>query len=444
MISEKYYILNLTHSLLIGRLMSIRGDSLLGEVRKRRRRGERPDGYIQVSVVVGRKPNGSYIRKYFYGKTRAEAEKKRIKYQMRQSGASSEFSNDITVAQWVEKFKATYRNKVNEAYIACDDVPYNRLVNRLGTMRVVDVREHHLQDALGEVRGMSYSTVDKYMHAIKRVFYRAKKNKIIADDPSEDLEMPTYTEGTHRALESWEIKLILENWDNPVARSGLWVLIMMLCGLRRGEMMALEWNAVDLDRRILRVQQVAVVHKNKTVIEQRAKTDAGLRILPMPRILCDALSKVPVQDRVGFVCLSARGNPLSDSSSKRGIEQFCRIMERLINGEPIDQRGRRTDREDTKKDQQLEAADRIPFSFTAHDLRHTYATALYDAHVDVKSAQYFLGHSDIKITLDLYTHLSREREVESRNQAVKFLDSWLDNSIVKNVIQLDSGDVEIH
>lgn len=57
--------------------------------------------------------------------------------------------------------------------------------------------------------------------------------------------------------------------------------------------------------------------------------------------------------------------------------------------------------------------------FTAHQLRHTYATMLYDAGVDVKSAQKFLGHSDIQVTLKIYTHLSDSKEqaaVDALNQ----------------------------
>ena len=44
--------------------------------------------------------------------------------------------------------------------------------------------------------------------------------------------------------------------------------------------------------------------------------------------------------------------------------------------------------------------------FSAHMLRHTYATMLYDASVDIKSAQYFLGHASIELTLSIYTHLT--------------------------------------
>lgn len=346
------------------------------------------------------------------------------------NGPVNSVDPDITVSEWVEVYKSTYRKSINPAYIACDNIPYNRLVKKLGTMRVVDIREHHLQDAVEDVSGMSFSTVNKYMQAIKRVFHRAKKNKIIDDDPAEDLKMPLYTEGTHRALEAWEVQHILSNWDNPYARAGIWIMLMLLCGLRRGEMMALEWDSINLSARTLEVRQVAVVMGNKRIVEQRAKSDAGLRTLPMPKLLCDALETVPPEERIGFVCLGAHGEPLTESSSKRGMQRFCCVLERLLNGEQPDQRGRRHDIEDEPKEEDKE---RIPFSFTAHDLRHTYATALYDAGVDVKAAQYFLGHSDIKITLSLYTHLSRERERESQRQAISYLDQWLDGRTIRNV-----------
>ena len=58
---------------------------------------------------------------------------------------------------------------------------------------------------------------------------------------------------------------------------------------------------------------------------------------------------------------------------------------------------------------------------TAHMLWHTYATMLFDAGVDVKSAQKFLGHSDIEVTLEIYTHLSKFKE----EQAIQALDEHL-------------------
>lgn len=409
----------------------------------RKRKGERPDGLIQVSLQIGYKDDGRPARKYFYGHSRAEAERKRDEYKAR---LASGFSLDVnmTVSQWIDIFLRTYRSRVNEAYLKSDERPYRRLEAVLGRMRLLDVRESHLQDALNDVSGMSFSTVDKYRQAIQRLFERARKNKLIADNPAADLIMPPFVKGSHRALERWEIELILDNWNTRASHAGLWMMLMLLCGLRRGEMMALTWDAVDLVNRTLEVRRVAVIRKNRVKIEERAKTDAGLRTLPLCKVLCDALLTVPEEKRIGYVCLSAKGLPLTESAYERGAETFCRVLERILNGEPPTQRGRRTDveRKKTEKEKDLPLKERKVFSFTAHDLRHTYATALYDAGVPVKAAQYFLGHADIRITLELYTHLSKERESASRLQMVKYLDKWLLDARVLSMLSLGAPEDE--
>ena len=407
----------------------------------RKRKGERPDGLIQVSLQIGYKDDGLPARKYFYGHSRAEAERKRDEYKAR---LASGFSLDVnmTVSQWIDIFLRTYRSRVNEAYLKSDERPYRRLEAVLGRMRLLDVRESHLQDALNDVSGMSFSTVDKYRQAIQRLFERARKNKLIADNPAADLIMPPFVKGSHRALERWEIELILDNWNTKASHAGLWMMLMLLCGLRRGEMMALTWDAVDLVNRTLEVRRVAVIRKNHVKIEERAKTDAGLRTLPLCKVLCDALLTVPEEKRIGYVCLSAKGLPLTESAYERGAETFCRVLERILNGEPPTQRGRRTDVERKKAEKDLPLKERKVFSFTAHDLRHTYATALYDAGVPVKAAQYFLGHADIRITLELYTHLSKERESASRLQMVKYLDKWLLDARVLSMLSLGAPEDE--
>lgn len=394
----------------------------MSEKVKRKRKGERPDGLIQVSIQTGYKPDGRPERKYFYGHSRAEAERKRDEYKSNHA-AGITFTPDIKVKEWVAIFKATYREGVNEAYLTNDDAPYNRLVKEIGNMRVADVRETHLQKALNKTSGMSFSTVSKYISTIKRVFRKARRNKIIQDDPAEDLARPTSTKGTHRALERREIELIFSHWNDEGVRAGLWVLLMLFCGLRRGELMALRWENIDMEKRALYVCEVAVVHGNQTSIESRAKTDAGLRILPICQTLYDALLAVPQEQRQGFVCLSVGGKNLSESAFSRGIEAFTNAIDRISNGEEPIQEGKRND---LKKRGSEVAKRKVAFSFRPHDLRHTYATMLYDAGVPVKAAQYFLGHSDVRITLNLYTHLSKERESTSRNQFVSYLDKWVD------------------
>ncbi len=393
----------------------------MGDKTVRKKRGQRKDGRIQITYTDGYRKDGKPNRISFYGHSRAEAERKRDEYKAH--GRKRSTGDDITVAEWVEEFKDIYRKKVNPAYLHIDDIPYNRLSNALGDMILSSVREVDLQNALNQVAGMSESTIDKYQQAIKRVFLRAMKNHLIQTNPATDLIIPDGKSGSHRALERWESDCILRNWN--LHRAGIWAMLMMLAGLRRGELMALRWENVDMAARTLSVCEVAVIDKNAAHVEKRAKSEAGIRILPICQPLWDALNTTPPEDRHGLICVSAKGRMNTESSFSRGWAGFCVAMQRCLNGEPINQAGRRVDLEKRIADAEQRGEQYIVFKVRAHDLRHTFATALFDAGIPAKAAQYYLGHADIRITLELYTHLSREKEKATNSQLTGFLDGWL-------------------
>lgn len=347
---------------------------------------------IQVSLEIGRDENGKRIRKFFYGHTRSEAEAKREAYKSH-AAAGSRFNQNISVSEWIEEFKKTYLQNINEAYLKQYYVPLNMLSKELGYKRMTDVTEIDLQQSLNKLKGMSYGTVDKYRNMIKRVFDKARRNRIISFDPAVDLELPEYTKGTHRALEMWEINLILKHWNDPGVIGGLWVMIMLLAGLRRGEMVALDWKNVNMDARLLEVRQTAVLTLGKAVIEDRAKTNAGLRAIPICQPLWDALNTVPETERRGLVCRSAKGKPLSAGIVQYTLHHFCKAMENIA--------------------QEQFADKRKTFAFRAHDLRHTFCSLLYSGGVDVKTAAYLMGHAEIGVTMRIYTHLGKEKRQES-------------------------------
>ena len=307
----------------------------------------------------------------------------------------------------------TYRANVDPARLASDDVPYKRLISDFEYVPMIAVTEADLQASLNRLAGTSYSNCDKYRQAIKRVFLRARKNKIIADNPAEDLLMPPNNRGTHRALELWEVQHILAHWDDDGVRAGLWVLLMLFCGLRRGELIALDWEAVDMEKRKLCVEQVAVIRSNQPEIFQRAKSKAGIRTIPISETLYNALDAIPAAFRHGPVCLSIHGSRLSESAFTRGLESFCAALERILNGEPARAPGKRIG---------LTGKPKLQFSFRAHDLRHTFATMLYAGNVDIKTAAYLLGHADIRVTMEIYTHLDKEKQGSSERLLLKYLD----------------------
>ena len=197
--------------------------------------------------------------------------------------------------------------------------------------------------------------------------------------------------------------------------------------------MALRWENIDMATRTLSVCEVAVIIKNKTRIESRAKSEAGIRIIPICKPLWDALNQTPLELRHGYVCVSSKGNLNTESSFSRGWDGFCIAMQRILNGEDIKQSGRRVDINKRIADAEAQGKTYILFRVRAHDLRHTFATALFDAGIPAKAAQYYLGHADIRMTLELYTHLSREKEKATNKQLTGFLDGWL---------KLSSPDIE--
>lgn len=381
------------------------------EVRKRCRKYERSDGRIMLTLTDGRKPDGSPRKVYFYGATKAEASRKREEYKQNKSAGLAAESSGLTVNEWIDRWSRVY--DINTAMYA----PYiKRLRLDVGNLRLADVREADLVQSLRTgYGGRSASGAVKYRMIVQQVFKKARVNRLIVYDPAEDLQLPkTAVPEGHRALERGEIECIVNNWE--VHRSGLWFMLMLFSGLRRGELIALTWDNVDMQARELRVAQTAVVQGNQTKVEDRAKTAAGIRAVPLCTALYSALNTVPVSMRTGYVCKSAKGKRLTEAAFSRGFEGFCAALSRIQAGQDIDQRGRRSD---------IVGVPACGFSCRAHDLRHTFATMLYDAGVDVKSAAYLLGHSDTRVTMEVYTHLSAERAKASAAALVGELDGFI-------------------
>ena len=220
-----------------------------------------------------------------------------------------------------------------------------------------------------------------------------------------------------RALAQEEISLITKNWRGH--NLGPMAMIMLYAGVRRGEAQALEWTDIDFENRVIKVTKSACTFKNVTTIKP-PKTKAGTRDVPIPNILYSVLEEI--RKPKGFIVKSAHGNMLTASSFKRQWESYLHYLNICAGGQngagPYIHR--------------IDVIDHI----TAHMLRHTYATMLFDANVDVKSAQKFLGHADIEVTLSIYTHLTKFKEDKAINALNAHLDSLAEKQTSSNVIAI--------
>ena len=113
------------------------------------------------------------------------------------------------------------------------------------------------------------------------------------------------------------------------------------------------------------------------------KSHSSNRTIPIPDVLIDDL-KTHIKSLKGEYLFEVDGALMKDYQFKKMWDNFKKVYVRDVS--------------------------EIKPDITSHIFRHTYATMLYNAGVDIKTAQYLLGHATIQMTLDIYTHLQEGKE----------------------------------
>lgn len=167
--------------------------------------------------------------------------------------------------------------------------------------------------------------------------------------------------------------------------------LALFCGLRAGEVLALRWLVIDLDRRVLHVRESVEEVAGQPLTTKRPKTDAGIRHVTMPDIVVDALRdhrRQQLEQRV----LLGQGRPPDDALAFPGMDgELSRRTALSIRwGETA-------------------AALGIP-DITFHALRHSHASQLINAKVDVATISARLGHANPAITLKTYAHMFEQTD----------------------------------
>lgn len=222
-------------------------------------------------------------------------------------------------------------------------------------------------------------------------------NKAVESNPALAVKIPEKpSEKPRRALTDIEQRWIRETEH----RAKTIAMIAMYSGLRRGEIIPLEWSDIDLVAGTITVNKSVVFESNQPKVKEGAKTKAGARVVYVPRVLIDYLNKIA--DKEGLVCPSADGKMLSDIAFKRLWDSYLAELNFKY--------GDFSEYKFKNNVKSRFAPEKIPFvipRFTMHWLRHTFITMMYMAGVDVLTAKEQAGHADIKTTMQIYTHLDK-------------------------------------
>jgi integrase len=365
--------------------------------------------------------DGKKQYKYVYGTTQKEVDRKveEMKVSMRK-GVDISASND-SFEVWANYWLISKKHEVSKDR-------YSTLVSRsaiwidsLKSAQISQIKPFELQTILFSIASknpytdapMARKTIRGYVQVINAIFDFAMDNRVLDFNPAAKLKIPqTAPPATQRrALTEEERQRVME-FEHRAKPSAM---LMMLSGLRRGEATALKWNDIDF------VNNKITVHQSYNFKQKDFKSpkNGKSRVVSVPQILIDYLKTLPKTSV--FVLTNAKGGMMTEESWKRLYQSYMLDMNIEYGfGGSINKHANNVD------------VPMVIITFTPHELRHTFCTIMFEAGIDAKTAQEQLGHSDIKTTLSIYTHLSAQHK---ESQVVK-LDNFLQKGCHRGVSNL--------
>ena len=357
---------------------------------------KRADGRYATHVVIGAKPDGKPLRKTIYAKTQRGLEEKAA--ELRRQVTAGTLTNDggITLGQWTNEWLKTYKTGIAPSSFEVYEVSLRaHIIPALGHLKLKEIKPFQVQVLINTMnkKGLTRAT-EKAAMTIRQIFKRAVENGLIAKSPADVLEMPKKVKKQKRALTDAEINAF-EDAELDL-RERCFLLVMLHAGLRRGEALALTWDDININNKTISISKTWTVQGNKGVIKQSPKTKAGNRTIPMTDKLFGIIRDFSEAAHEGYLFASSSCNPMLLSEFRTFWDGISGKLE-------------------------LSLGEKLLDDVTPHIFRHTYATTLFYAGVDVKTSQYLLGHSSIAVTMEIYTHLDKSKVNEAAEKLNQFL-----------------------
>lgn len=321
------------------------------------------------------------------------------------------------VWQYAQTWYKLYTPRLSDSRKSDYAIAINRhICPIIGARHMLDVTPGDIADVMLACADLSRSSQDKIVCALKKIFAAGEKAGVVRANPCVDLRAGGKRAAEKEALTRQQMRTL----EDAVAGTRIYpfVMIGLYAGLRREEILGLQWDCVHLDgaapyisvRRALRW-----VH-NQPVVSDELKSAAARRDVPIPPTLVGCLADLQRTETGDYVISSSDGQPWSMTAYRNAWRYITRrqtgTAKRTEHGETV---LREKKLGETVRNSKVQIT--IDFDVTPHILRHTYITNLILSGANVKVVQYLAGHSKVETTLNIYTHLI-ERSPEANLGAV--------------------------
>ena len=290
-----------------------------------------------------------------------------------------------------------YHNSEARVYKAIGHMRMDKITTRTLQKFVSELVKADKLNCKGEAIGrLAPKTVRNHIAFISTVFDYALKQGMVRDNPCKNVTLPSDPEKDRSIYTLEEVQKMLDLFKSESEANYKFTVFFTLAvftGLRRGELLGLEWKDIDWEHQLLKVVRTSEWTKELGIYTDTPKTKSSRRMLKLPADLLAELRRYREWQ-----------NAYKAKLGSKWVE--CDRLFTKINGEPMGIRS------PYKYFEKFCARTGMRF-VSIHSFRHFNASALIMNGVDVKTVQACLGHNDVNTTLSIYAHSFQEAQARA-------------------------------
>lgn len=260
------------------------------------------------------------------------------------------------------------------------------------------------KDGVNENTGkaLSRKTMVHYLSFISTIIDYAIKMDMLSDNPCRRVTIPKGSKKERKILTMEETENFFKLLETAPLKYRAFFTLDIYSGLRRGEMLGLEWKDIDFETGVIHVQRTSNYTKAKGIYTDTTKTESSVRFVKVPMDIIEILKEYKAEQDAERLKLGERwnntdrlfvkweGSPMNPQTPYGWLKEFCE-------------------------------KNSFPF-YGIHQFRHLHTSLLIGAGIDPTTVSGILGHAQVSTTLNLYSHMFRENQVKACDAVASALD----------------------